>query len=128
VQSKRTVEVAAVAEKTGTVWDSIKPTQPFYPDTKIPKSFEIHLENGKFWVHPNATKHMVEYLQAKPPSFSMPINSQSMLTDFSNAANMAIKNGVTYNTEVIVGKWEFIFSPPHSEGLLPVIHHALYKP
>ncbi|TET06842.1 hypothetical protein E3J79_00585 [Candidatus Dependentiae bacterium] len=117
----------ALAKGTCTVCDCIKPTQPFYPNTKIPKSFEIHLENGKFWVHPNATKHMVEYLQAKPPSFSMPINSQSILTDFSNAANMAIKNGVRYNAKVIVGEWEFVFSPPQTEGLLPVIHHALYK-
>lgn len=33
--------ITSTAKKTGTVWDSIKATQPVYKGTKIPKSFEI---------------------------------------------------------------------------------------
>ena len=40
---------------TGTVWDSIKSTQPAYSGTVIPKSFELTVNNSRFWVHPNAT-------------------------------------------------------------------------
>ncbi|MDJ1471147.1 RHS repeat domain-containing protein [Xanthocytophaga flava] len=32
--------------KTGTIWDDIKPTQPTYPGSELPKSFEITLTNG----------------------------------------------------------------------------------
>ncbi|MBO8171734.1 MAG: hypothetical protein H0Z33_07585, partial [Bacillaceae bacterium] len=45
----------------GTVWDNIKATQSLHPGTNIPKSFELSVGGSKFWVHPNATKHMVEY-------------------------------------------------------------------
>ncbi|MEI7344181.1 hypothetical protein [Dickeya chrysanthemi] len=51
---------------TGTVFDSIKGTQPVYPGSVIPKSFEMSLPNGqKVWVHGNATEHMVEYAASK---------------------------------------------------------------
>src|SRR5699024_4292839 len=51
---------------TGTVWDSIKSTQPNYPNSAIPKSFEMTLPNGqKVWVHGNATEHMAEYAASK---------------------------------------------------------------
>lgn len=47
---------------TGMVWDSIKATQPPYPSSVIPKSFELSLLSGpKIWVHGNATEHMAEY-------------------------------------------------------------------
>jgi len=50
------------APKSGTVFDSIKATQPALKGTSIPKSFELSAGSSKFWVHPNATKHMSEYL------------------------------------------------------------------
>ncbi|WP_230202199.1 VENN motif pre-toxin domain-containing protein, partial [Serratia marcescens] len=51
---------------TGTVFDSIKGTQPVYPGSVIPKSFEMSLPNGqKIWVHGNATEHMAEYAASK---------------------------------------------------------------
>lgn len=51
-----------VTKGTGTVWDSVKATQGAIKGTSIPKSFELAVDGGKFWVHPNATKHMAEYL------------------------------------------------------------------
>jgi len=127
-QSEMVVNAAVNAEKTATIWDNIEITQPFYPNTKIPKSFEIYLENGKFWVHPNATEHMFEFFKTKAPSFSTPINCQSLLTDFANSAAMAIKDGIKYDTMITVGKWEFRFGAPRESSLLPTIYHALYKP
>jgi filamentous hemagglutinin len=58
--------IAADIGKTGTVFDSIKGTQPVYPGSVIPKSFEMTLPNGqKVWVHGNATEHMAEYAASK---------------------------------------------------------------
>lgn len=37
-------------------------TQPQYEGTKVPKPFELVADGEKFWVHPNGTKHMVEYI------------------------------------------------------------------
>jgi hypothetical protein len=40
----------------------IKPTQPLLARIAIPKSFEISIGHEKLWVHPNATKHMQDYV------------------------------------------------------------------
>ena len=111
------------------VWDNIKITQPMYDGTKIPKSFELTTSTGeKFWVHPNGTKHMVEYIAKDPMSHGMPINSQVLLSSFQNSVSNAVKQGVKYNQIMNIGSWELIFSKPRGEGLLPVIKHAVYRP
>ena len=46
--------------KTGTIWDNIVATQEFYPDTCIPRSFEIEVNGQKMWVHGNATEHIYD--------------------------------------------------------------------
>lgn len=111
-----------------TVWDNIKITQPMYDGTKIPKSFELTANGEKFWVHPNGTKHMVEYITKDPMSHGMPINSQTLLSSFQNSVSDAVKQGVKYDEIMNVGNWELIFSKPRGDGLLPVIKHAVYRP
>ncbi|MGG2111888.1 hypothetical protein ABFY60_15420 [Lysinibacillus pakistanensis] len=112
----------------GTVWKYINITQPFYDGTKIPKSFELEADGEKFWVHPNGTKHMVEYITRDATTHGMPINSQTLLTSFHNSVNGAVKEGIKYEEIMNIGNWELIFSKPREEGLLPVIKHAVYMP
>jgi len=119
--------IIGIVDATGTVWDNIKITQPFYTNTKIPKSFELHLKNDKFWVHPNATEHMADYIVRKVSS-RMLINSQTLLTSFETAVEKSIELGITYGEPITIGNWEFIFSSPRQEGLLPVIYHAMFDP
>ena len=113
---------------TGTVWDSINPTQSNIRGTEIPQSFEIMVAGEIFWVHPNGTKHMGEYIARNATSHGMPMNSQALLTSFQNAVNTAYAEGIRYEQIMKVGNWELIFSRPRTEGLLPVIKHALYRP
>ena len=113
---------------TGTVWDYIKPTQPMIAGTEIPKSFEIKVGNKRFWVHPNGTKHMEEYILRNKVSHGMPINSQSIMTSFQNAIQTGVLQGIQYEQMMKIGNWELIFSQANTEGLLPVIKHALYIP
>ncbi len=113
---------------TGTVWDNINPTQPNIKGTEIPQSFEIIVDGETFWVHPNGTKHMGEYITRNAMSHGMPMNSQAILTSFQNAVNTACEEGIRYEQLMKVGDWELIFSRPRTEGLLPVIKHALYVP
>ena len=119
---------------TGTVWNNIKPTDPMYPGTKIPKSFELTVGKEKFWVCPNSTEHMLEYIQGKIKehkkiiTHNMPMNCQSLLTGFKSAVEQAVSQGIKYDTMIRIGCWEFRFGMPRKEGLLPTIYHANFKP
>ena len=117
----KSIKGAGNASKT--VWDNIKITQTMYDGTKIPKSFELIASGEKFWVHPNGTKHMVEYITRDPISHGMPINSQTLLSSFQNSVSGAVKKGIKYDEIMNIGNWELIFSKPRGDGLLPVIKH-----
>ena len=71
---------------------------------------------------------MGEYIARNATSHGMPMNSQALLTSFQNAVNTAYAEGIRYEQIMKVGNWELIFSRPQTEGLLPVIKHALYRP
>jgi len=125
---------STVEKLAGTVWKNIKATDKMYPGTKIPKSFELAIGKQKFWVAPNATKHMLEYLQdtngthKKIITHNMPINCQALLSSMQLAVERAISSGVKYDTMIKIGCWEFRFGMPREEGLLPSIYHANFKP
>ncbi|WP_412676759.1 ribonuclease YeeF family protein [Bacillus safensis] len=125
---KMGVKSAVKNGDNGTVWRNIKITQPLYEGTKIPKSFELATSDGKFWVHPNGTKHMVEYITRDATTHGMPINSQTLLSSFQSSVNNAAKQGIKYEEIMKIGNWELIFSKPRGDGLLPVIKHAVYMP
>ena len=113
--------------QTGTVWDDIKPTQPNIEGTNIPKSFEVGADGKKYWVNPNATKHMAEY-STRTLSHGQKMTEQQLLSSLQGAVGEAAKTGYTYNVPIKVGNWELIFSPARQAGQLPVIKHALYIP
>ncbi|EIO7124641.1 contact-dependent inhibition effector tRNA nuclease [Escherichia coli] len=112
--------------KTGTVFDSIKATQPAIPGTSIPKSFELHVNGQTVWVNPNATKHMGEYLTRNGLSHSTAEGSQAMLTSLQSAVKDAFSQGLKFNEKMQVGRWELVFSQRSSDPY-PVLKHALYK-
>lgn len=114
-----------------TVWNAIKATQPVYERTVIPKSFELTVPNGKFWVAPNATEHFEEqvlgYIRRKGSPQGAELFTQFLLEDFRQSVAQAVQQGITYYKRIRIGKWELTFSPPREPGQLPVIHHALPK-
>lgn len=113
---------------TGTVWDSVKATQPNYPGSVIPKSFEMTLPNGqKVWIHGNATEHIAEYAQFKAKDYTpeaVRLSSQQQLNSLQGALNSATKNGVEYNKLITIGGWELKLAPPRQLGELPAVIHA----
>ncbi|WP_078557062.1 DNRLRE domain-containing protein [Bacillus alkalicellulosilyticus] len=109
------------------VWRHIKSTGPLNHGTNIPKSFELSMGKSKFWVHPNATKHMAEYSRSRSFSHGRAMSEQAMLTSFRAAVRQAQKQGIKYEKMMKVGGWELIFSPARNAGQLRVIKHALYK-
>lgn len=95
------------AKGTGTVWDSVKATQPLYEGTAIPRSFELATGNGKVWVHGNATEHMAEYATSMLNSGMSPsmvnMGTQAQLTSLQAAVNAAMSNGVPYGKLLNLG-------------------------
>ena len=113
--------------KTGTVWDSIKVTDRMYEGTRIPRSFELSVGSKKFWVHPNATEHMFEYITRNPMSHGMPINSQVLLYSFKESLEIIVNRGINYEDLFTFGNWQFKFNKKPTD-IFPVVRHALYKP
>ncbi|WP_337264894.1 MULTISPECIES: VENN motif pre-toxin domain-containing protein [unclassified Serratia (in: enterobacteria)] len=125
--AKAEAVAANVAKNTtGTVFDSIKATQPAIPGTSIPKSFELTVDGQTIWVNPNATKHMGEYLTRNGLSHSTSEGSQAMLTSLQSAVRDASSQGIKFNEMMQVGRWELVFSQRPTDPY-PVLKHALYK-
>jgi filamentous hemagglutinin len=120
------VKAGADIVKTGTVFDSIKATQPAIPGTSIPKSFELNVNGQTVWVNPNATKHMGEYLTRNGLSHSTTEGSQAMLTSLQSAVKDASSQGFKFNEKMQIGRWELVFSQRPTDPY-PVLKHALYK-
>ena len=118
---------------TGTVWDNIKATQDNYPNTNIPRSFEVEVNGQKMWAHGNATEHMYEDVYAKimageGTAYTNPnLYTQELMSDFYGSLEQATVSGIKYGELIPAGNWEFIFAPPRQEGLLPVIKHAQFN-
>ena len=118
-----------LSQKTGAIFDAIIPTQPGYPGSVIPKSFEMTLPNGKrAWVAGNATEHIVEFAQMKAVNYTpeaVRLASQEQLSSLQAAVNTATKNGIPYNQMISVDGWDLKFAPPRQLGQLPSLIHAL---
>ncbi|MEB6537114.1 hemagglutinin [Pantoea stewartii] len=116
--------------KTDTVFDSIKSTQPVYPGSVIPISFEMTLPNGqKVWVHGNVTEHMAEYAASKAVTHTpeaVRLANQQELRSFPSAVNTATENNMLYGQRITVDGWELEIKPPRAAGELPAIIHAHY--
>ena len=98
----------------------------------MPKSFNIDVKGKTLWVHPNATKHMNEYITRDNKNigtFTSSVNSQMMLTEFDAALNEAIStNGLQTGKLIMGGNWEFIIAKPRSPELNFVVKHARFVP
>lgn len=123
-------EAGAINAKAGIVWNHIKPTQPNWPNTQLPRSFEVSVRAGRFWVHPNATEHMFDVLgRVKAPeqmSYRPPLQSQVLLDSFRSALERATLRGIPYNQPIRVDRWEFIIRQEGQTGPLPTVVHAQY--
>ena len=120
-----------IDEPTATVWWHISPTQPDYPGTKIPRSFEVSTPSESFWTHGNATEHMydaVSSLKNDPMLKSTNPNlfSQFILYDYRKALIRATKGGVRYGRLIKSGHWTFKFSKNRETDASPVVIHALF--
>jgi hypothetical protein len=119
-----------IVESTGTVWSSIRATQPAYHGSIIPKSFELTANTGNFWVHGNATEHIAEYAAARAINGTpeaVRLASQVQVASLKAAVETATIKGVKFGEMIKVGGWELRFEPARQSDHFPVLVHALYK-
>jgi RHS repeat-associated protein len=115
------------SNKTGTVWDDIIATQPNYPGSLLPKSFELNTANGKVWVHGNASEHIAEFIKMKAEFYTpetVRLATQQQLRSLQSAISEAIKGGIKYEQELKIGDWILKFGAAKEVGQLPVLYHA----
>ncbi len=130
-------EIARTLRRTpdtaGTVWNRIRATQGVWPETSIPRSFELTTQNGRsIWVHGNATEHIAErvidVVNQTGPTVRLGLGrivSQSQLTSLEAAVNAATRNGIDFSQAIRIGGWELRFARPRNPGNLPALIHAL---
>ncbi len=122
-------DVLGLAPDCSTVWKDIKATQPNYPGTELPRSFEMQAGEHRVWVHGNASKHINEYVQGRIADGVGPqqakIATQANLKSLQAAVEDATQGGVPLNRMVEVDGWELKFSQ-RPEDALPALVHALY--
>ncbi|MEU3012740.1 putative T7SS-secreted protein [Nocardia asteroides] len=120
-----------IPEYTGTVWDSITPTQPNYPGSELPRSFELSLGNESVWVNGNATKHMAEYLSFLADSgasrSAIEMATQGQLSSLRAALTESAAGGLPLERLINTGGWELKLSAPRFEGGFPAVIHALIR-
>ncbi len=120
-------EAAEGVAKSG-VWSHIHNPGPILPNTEIPRWFELEAGGRRFWVAPNATKHMVEYLTRSAMTHGRPVNSQTLLRSLHSSVDNLDFSAVQMDELVTSGPWELIFSLPRVPGELPCLKHAVYRP
>jgi hypothetical protein len=124
-------EGPSAGEDSGTVWDNISATQPNYPGTELPRSFELNSGETNVWVHGNATEHIAEYLSGMESRGTSPDQTnlalQARLSSLSAAVDAAGQEGIEYDQLMHVGGWELIFGEPSNITQLPVLYHATYS-
>lgn len=110
---------------TGTVWDDVIPTDSVYPETVVPRSFRLVLDDGtEIWVHPNATKHLAQY--ALRPRLTGPVATQGQIRSLQTAISELNRRGVSINKLYYINGWELQFGIRSGDELV-VLNHALYR-
>ncbi|MCI4145766.1 DUF6531 domain-containing protein [Streptomyces sp. MMS20-AI2-20] len=108
---------------TASVWSRIAATQGVYAGTVLPKSFNLVTTSGhRIWVHPNATKHILEEIMHN--GFSKNLKTEELLVGLVRAVDDATLQGVQYGRNVLSHGWELIISKPRNLTDNPVLKHA----
>jgi len=131
---KAVVKVAPKLEKlltsfqkgAGNAGFGIRATQPLLEGTNIPKSFVLNgmkVGENELWVHPNATKHMAEFVNsAANRTGHATLVEREMMASFQSAVDQAIPLLTSGRNSITVGGWELGI-----DAGTGVIYHALMK-
>lgn len=89
---------------------AIKGTQPTIEGTNVPESFvikQLKVNGQEIWVHPNATKHIGEFVTCANEAGTGLLVEREMMNSFLNAVKLALQQDLLAGRNfLIVGGWE----------------------
>lgn len=98
-----------------TFWDRLGSVSAFSSKVPLPRFFSFLTDTGKrFFVHPNATKHIFERVQAAAKGSGLgtrtALEAELRLKELGSAINTAAIEGIDWGHIMIKRGWELIFS------------------
>ena len=115
------LKTGKVSNKYEIKWpNSITGTQEAITGTNIPKSFVVNnleINGKKVWVHPNATKHIGEFVNSAKGSI---LAESEIMNSFETALRKAIPKIKPGRNSIKIDCWEFGIN-----GDTGVVYHAL---
>ena len=115
------LKTGKVSNKYEIKWpNSITGTQEAITGTNIPKSFVVNnleINGKKVWVHPNATKHIGEFVNSAKGSI---LAESEIMNSFETALRKAIPKVKPGRNSIKIDCWEFGIN-----GDTGVVYHAL---
>ena len=115
------LKTGKVSNKYEIKWpNSITGTQEAITGTNIPKSFVVNnleINGKKVWIHPNATKHIGEFVNSAKGSI---LAESEIMNSFETALRKAIPKVKPGRNSIKIDCWEFGIN-----GDTGVVYHAL---
>jgi len=104
----------------------------YYQGTQVPKSFYLEVNGETYWVHPNATEHMAEYVIGHMKAYQSPYLGNFPLTSLADAVletqKIPLKPGKNWFEFTELGQWQIGIDTAGNETYSGnIIYHARYQ-
>ena len=113
------------------IWNKITPVYPDISPTFIPRAFIIESNVKKFFVTPNATKHIAEdfikkHYLADGSDINCALKNQILLKGFGAALDQITNSEIQYGKKYYTDNWEIMINK-RSTDKYPAIYHGIIR-
>ena len=113
------------------IWNKITPVYPDISPTFIPRAFIIESNGKKFFVTPNATKHIAEdftkkHYLADGSDINYALKNQILLKGFGAALDQITNSEIQYGKKYYTDNWEIMINK-RSTKKYPAIYHGIIR-
>ena len=113
------------------IWNKITPVYPDISPTFIPRAFIIESNGKKFFVTPNATKHIAEdfikkHYLADGSDINYALKNQILLKGFGAALDQITNSEIQYGKKYYTDNWEIMLNKGATEKY-PAIYHGIIR-
>ena len=113
------------------IWNKITPVYPDISPTFIPRAFIIESNGKKFFVTPNATKHIAEdfikkHYLADGSDINYALKNQILLKGFGAALDQITNSEIKYGKKYYTENWEIMINKKVTDKY-PAIYHGIIR-
>ncbi|MCL4592834.1 hypothetical protein [Fusobacterium nucleatum] len=113
------------------IWNKITPVYPDISPTFIPRAFIIESNGKKFFVTPNATKHIAEdfikkHYLADGSDINYALKNQILLKGFGAALDQITNSEIQYGKKYYTDNWEIMINKRLTDKY-PAIYHGIIR-